>query len=98
MRRRLVARAPATDDRRRLVIRLLRAGREALRSSIAAARAPVVERLATLSGPEQARLWDAMEQLTQVLAAPTSEAVSARRGGRKVNGRVSAGAGRSERA
>jgi len=97
--RRLVARAPAPDDRRRLVIRLLPAGQEGLRSSITAARAPVVERLAALSAPERVRLSEAMEKLTEVLAAQPTEAVATPRGNRRTTaGRVPAGVGRSGRA
>ena len=96
--RRLVARAPAPDDRRRLVIRMLPAGREALRSSMTAARAPVVARLAALSAPQRARLLEAMTSLTQVLAPPTTEVVGAPRRTVRTAGRASAGAGRSGRA
>ncbi len=96
VRRRLVDRESAAADRRRLALRLLPAGAEALRVAVASARAPLAERLARLTAAERAQLQQAMVSLTRVLSGPAvpreSEAASATgpsaarhtgRGGRK---------------
>jgi DNA-binding MarR family transcriptional regulator len=63
VRRGLVARLVAPDDRRRLRLRLTGAGRRALRAALAAAQAVLAARLAALSPRERTLLVRAMARL-----------------------------------
>ncbi len=70
VRRRLVAGAAAVGDRRRLALRLLPAGAEALGLALEAARAPLAERLVGLAAAERGELERAMGLLVAVLSGP----------------------------
>jgi len=67
VRRGLVARLAAPHDRRRLRLRLSRAGRAALRSALAAARAVLETRLTELPPGERALVLRAMTRLRPLL-------------------------------
>ncbi len=69
VRRGLVRRVAAEDDRRRIALALLPEGTRALATALAAARAPLAERLQALSAPERARLSAALASLRDALLA-----------------------------
>ncbi len=69
VRRGLVTRVAAADDRRRIELGLLPEGSRALAQATAAARAPLAERLEALSGPERARLAAAVTSLREAMLA-----------------------------
>jgi len=68
----LVTRVAAADDRRRIALGLLPAGRRALELAVAAARAPLAERLESLGAEEKARLSAAMGSLREAIAAESA--------------------------
>ncbi len=69
VRRGLVARDAAADDRRRIALALLPEGTRALERAVAAARAPLAERLARLGAQDRARLSGALASLREALVA-----------------------------
>ncbi len=69
VRRGLVTRVSAVDDRRRIALGLLPDGVRALEAAVVAARAPLAERLEALSGPERARLAAAVTSLREAMLA-----------------------------
>jgi DNA-binding MarR family transcriptional regulator len=71
-RRRLVVRLAAPRDRRRLRLRLTRAGKGALRTALAAAQAALVARLGDLLPRERALIGRAMARLRPLLTRGTS--------------------------
>ncbi len=74
VRRELVARAAAADDRRRIALALLPAGSGALEAAVAAARTPLAERLEALGAQEKARLSAAMTSLREALVTEPAAA------------------------
>lgn len=72
VRRGLVARDAAADDRRRIALALLPEGTRALERAVAAARAPLAERLARLGAQEKARLSAALGSLREALVAEST--------------------------
>jgi len=71
-RRRLVVRLAAPRDRRRLRLRLTRAGKGALRTALVAARAALDARVADLLPSERALIARAMARLRPLLTRGTS--------------------------
>lgn len=73
VRRGLVRRVAAADDRRRIALALLPEGTRALEAAVSAARAPLGERLQALSAPERARLSAALTSLREALRGDVAE-------------------------
>ncbi len=80
VRRGLVTRVAAAEDRRRIALGLLPEGSRALAVAVAAARTPLAERLEALSGPEKARLSAALASLRAALAAEAATVGGGARG------------------
>ena len=80
VKRGLVAREPGSDDRRRVALRLRREGKRALAGALVAARAPVAEKLASLTVEEQARLSAALLSLRALLQPEAPVAAGGARG------------------
>jgi len=78
VRRGLVTRAAAADDRRRIALGLLAEGRQSLKAALTAARAPLAERLAALGAADKARLAAALGSLREAMVSEPASAVGAR--------------------